>query len=836
MRAGPVCRLIGTETGAAPHAPSPPETAVLPLLLGISPTSCQQETSAAVYAAIASRYSLCRFYGPLAQHLEAAATTDPDLVCTMFEQLQIGFRIEMCLPGRAWLVRTLSQRVSDSIEVFSLAHTKRLCRLTFLPSHYLAGVVAELCTVQREQAVLLDVLDMLALVKARWRESDGTNGEFQSIIDNTTYIIDRCTSELHNGIVDIEKENSFLHGIANFFDGFIQESSSVKSLRLAVARRLQHLHALKIDGGVICNAAVFHALSGLGSNKSSDPGMLQYLKGLLAGRERDEIEMILIGIFPKPLEPPPPPLDPSFIKSGNLSSFPGISIFRALGALSGMDGDLPEVRAVASFLCYELCCLLETGEKIVIPDFVFLSAVAGMRNLKSNTLTVRRILTSLTHIGVAPSEAEGRVNMLKKVSNAVSGLRKMNGSREEVVGVLKILVPILSRFTNDAIGEGNLSLKERDTSFLLSSIRSFSSEDEAVGKYLSCISVLLSSQKKLDLSAQGLALALYSLQSCDSSHESVLSLLRPLTVALQNCSETINPKQMSMCLFGLQNMSSVYPEVRALLHALLPHAKACSGELTPQGVAMCLTGFTYMSSEHEVVRALVSTLINKIDPIDPFSFRPQELAMALSGIQSLNSKHSEVQQLLDLLVRGAINCTEPLTPQGIAMCIQGFRLCHSEHEAVKKMVAAVKNLIINSPEAVLTEQGVVMSVKNLRYLSSEDEEVRELLSAITPKIELSREALDPVDFLNCMRGLKAMKSSFFEVRELLRVLKGKIPPAQGEMWWQEIIRSDVFGSDELLEDLRHYSQMNKDFYDILEYVLYDEKGIVKNIMSREGAW
>ena len=240
-----------------------------------------------------------------------------------------------------------------------------------------------------------------------------------------------------------------------------------------------------------------------------------------------------------------------------------------------------------------------------------------------------------------------------------------------------------------------------------------------------------------------------------------------------------------------------------------------------------------MRPSHDEVRALVSALSRKLSSAATLSFLSQEVAMSLSGLQSMSSEHREVLELISTLTPAIQSCLEPLSAQGVAMCMQGFRLCQSEHEEVRNLIIAVTACFLRSPDVVLTAQGVVMCIYSLRYLNSDHAEVRDLLSALTPKIQRSREALDPIDFLNCMRGLKAMNCDWGEVRDLLRALRGKIPPSQGEMWWYEILRSDVFGTDELVEDLRHYSSLKSHFRQMLEYVLGDdEAGMVANIMSQ----
>lgn len=810
---------------------------IVQLLEGISHRTEQGAFRAAVVTAVKLRYPLCRFYGPMAQYLSHSAC-DPEVVCVLYEQLQIGHKVEMYLPGRAWLVDLLCKQVTENDKQFTPQFTDRLAKLTFLSDTFVLPTVARLYALHQDNFQVGGVCSMLSMAK----KSSVYTADCASIVETTAQIVQRWNG-LPATAVDIEAENEFIRRIFRFFEGRSMSSPEERLLRRVVAARLRLLSAVRVpnsQGVLISHQTVCTALARMGSASSEDAGVREVLQGLLAGRERDEIETILIGVAPPLSVPPPPPLAPMDTARDTVRSIPatrirGMDIFSAISGLKEMHSKHQEVRACVSFLCYELSMLLESGDEVAVDDTLFLGGISGMRNFQSDVIAVRRLLASVLRCTVIPSPPGRRVNMIKKISNAVSGLRKMNGEQDEVIAVLKALAPIISRFTRDGFNRstGLPSLGERDTLFLLAGLRAFDSDSEVVGDYMRSLSVLLANQKKLALSAQGAAVVLYALRSCDSGSDAVRALLRPLSTALDRCEDVLTPRQISMCLAGLHSMSTVYPEVLRLVSILTKFVNGSDGCLNSQGVAMCLSGLRYMSHRHPEVRSLLAAVIKKIGVDSRLVLRSQELGMALSGLQSMSSECAEVCTLISLLCTGATNCTEPLTAQGISMCMQGFRLWSSDHEAVRGMITALTRLIENSPDAVLTEQGVVLTVKNMRYLNSDHEEVRQLLAVLTPKLEQSREALDPVDFLNCMRGLKAMSSDWVEVRDLFDVLRGKIPPALGEMWWQEIFRSNVFDTQELLEDLRHYSRLNSNFYNILSYVLHDERGIVKRVLRQE---
>ena len=81
-------------TGADPD----PFRDVAQLLDGISCHMKREAFQAAVTAAVKRRYSLCRFYGPVAQFL-SVSDCDPEVICLLYEQLQIGHKVEMYLPA-----------------------------------------------------------------------------------------------------------------------------------------------------------------------------------------------------------------------------------------------------------------------------------------------------------------------------------------------------------------------------------------------------------------------------------------------------------------------------------------------------------------------------------------------------------------------------------------------------------------------------------------------------------------------------------------------------------------------------------------------------------------
>lgn len=813
-------------------------------LVLLSPQTSLTELREMIEAAVEERHPLCRFYGPLAQNIAAAPDCDPEIVCALYERLQIGHKTEKYLPGRAWLLHELNTKFLNSLHMFEAAHTLRLFAITFVSSNQFFLSLAKLYSRDNREYDLDSTSQVLTAVK-RAREEHAR--AYSSILLTAVQVVNRRGSH-PDCELNAPMENRFACSVSRFLKGYVVLTPEEKILRKAMTARLHLLSPNrnvlplcdKRKEAIVSNETVCEVLANLGSSSSSDPGLRELLRALMDGRERDEIEAILVGVNPPTSAPPPPPprdhgrnVLQQTVPPGHSYRLTGVNILRAVAGLSGMSDEHPEVRTTISFLCYELCMLLERGDEFKAPDTLLLGALSGMRNFTSNNVAARRLLASMQYCTIIPSPPGRGVNMVKKISNALSGLRKMGGDQKEVIALLKAVVHMLSKIAEDTAGKGDiLVVDEKDMRFLFASLRSFCYDDSPVDKYLESINILLTRQKDLKLSAQSAAISMHALRFCDSEHHHVRALLTPLAIALEKCDEVMSTQQVSMCLSGMQNFSTVYPEVLRIVSSLVRFVNTSTGLLSPLGVATCLSGFRLMSHQHNEVRMLISSIVQKIDSSPEFSFQSQELSMALSGLQTMSGDCVEVRDLLDALYPGAVNCMPPLTAQGIAMCVQGFRLCRSEHLAVRRMVGVVQSLIRKSPGVILTEQGVVMCMKNIRYLSSDHEEVRLLITSLLPKISQSREALDPFDFLNCMRGLKAMNSEWAEVRELLDVLRNKIPPTQGEMWWQEILRSDVYGTDDLIADLEYCSQLNPNFSDMMQYVLRDDNGIFQRIVSQ----
>lgn len=807
-------------------------------LESLRPLTEPTELRRIVKAAVETRTPLCRFYGPVAENLATSSECDPEAVCTLLEQLQIGHKIEMFLPGRAWLVQELCQKVNNNLSLFDGGHAIRLLAVSFVPQSSFHLAVAKLYSMHVSHFCLRTVGDALSVIRGR---DDPDSRAVCLILRSTADTIEIRNSNAKDDI-SAAAENAFVLGVAKYLNGKVLLSNEEKQLRKAVANRLCNLSNIALADSpyhepVISNGTVLAVLGYMGSCSSSDPGVRDFLKGLLLGRERDEIDSLLVGVGPLDSIPPPPPKEFNSdeglrvvpmqpVKSSEGSYNRGLDIFQALACLGGMHDDVSEVKTVLSFLCHEISVLLSTGKAIEVHDTLFLSAVSGMRNLNCNSITVRRLLGALKQSIIVPSPPGKRVNFVKKISNAVSGLRKMSGKHFEVTELLNVLVPTFSIYARRSnMGEAVNSpfLNEKDVNFLLSGLKSFGEDAAAMHEYLASINMLLSQQNgRIQMSAQGAAVALYSIRQCSSETESARTLLTYIRVCIEQCQEAMTAQQVSMCLYGMQNMSTACPEVLHLVSVLGRCVDLCVESLGPQDIAMCMMGMRRMTNAHTEVRILLNALTKKLSTSTALSFQSQELAMTLSGFQSMSSNCAEVRDILERVQVMAVNCSEPLTSQGIAMCMQGFQLLHSEHAVVLKMISVVKKLVEISPDAVLTVQGVVMCLRGFRYLNCEHVEVRALLKWLVPKIEQSKEALDPVDFLNCMRGTKAMDRKWCEVDELFRVLKGKIPPLQGEMWWQEILRSEVYDTDNLIDDLHHYSKYNVVFRDLLEYVIRED--------------
>jgi hypothetical protein len=358
---------------------------------------------------------------------------------------------------------------------------------------------------------------------------------------------------------------------------------------------------------------------------------------------------------------------------------------------------------------------------------------------------------------------------------------------------------------------------------------------------------------------KAMCVGLYGLHNLDNSTEEVQDLLCTIldafllhySVAISSERCVVTPQDISLALFGFRSMRAQSDVVRKILGvAVLPLLQ--TGQIdsnmlfSAQDITMCLSGMRYLNCNHKEVQEIIEFLTHQIR-LSKATLNEREVSMCVNAMQNMSSKDPVACKLAEALIDRFPNhhtavlsshSLHNLNSQSIAMAIYGLRFMSSDYPQVRALVARVADLIrgaydrsmrvvqfhknFKSNDLALTDQGVVMCLHSLRYLSSQHCEVRSLLAALTPLVENSKYALTPADILNCLRGLKRMQSSAPEVKSLLMVLRNKISRIRDDsarLWYDEIFRTDVYGSDKLLDDIRFYSMKSPDYREILQYLM-----------------
>ena len=75
------------------------------------------------------KYPLSGYYGRIASCITNADQPDKlgdtELIVALMSKLQQGYKVEECLPGRAWLCGVLRNQISSNIHAFSPSHIAR---------------------------------------------------------------------------------------------------------------------------------------------------------------------------------------------------------------------------------------------------------------------------------------------------------------------------------------------------------------------------------------------------------------------------------------------------------------------------------------------------------------------------------------------------------------------------------------------------------------------------------------------------------------------------------------------------------------------------------------
>lgn len=241
---------------------------------------------------------------------------------------------------------------------------------------------------------------------------------------------------------------------------------------------------------------------------------------------------------------------------------------------------------------------------------------------------------------------------------------------------------------------------------------------------------LLDVKKSGVATAQGIANAVYSLQSMTSTTSGSLHLINILSEQLMASTEIFEGQAISNSLYGLKGMSTDSYEVRGILSAVLRTIKRCllnqsSGKIetreekrdnqdrdndiiyksresgpqsalrmTSQGIGSAFIGLQGMSSSNSDVKSILSILANSIGQltISNIGLDSQAVANILVGLRSSSSEHSEVREVLVALsknLRRNIAIFREMTPRELSMALQGLQGMSSEHPQVDELLTVL---------------------------------------------------------------------------------------------------------------------------------------------------
>jgi hypothetical protein len=241
---------------------------------------------------------------------------------------------------------------------------------------------------------------------------------------------------------------------------------------------------------------------------------------------------------------------------------------------------------------------------------------------------------------------------------------------------------------------------------------------------------LLDVKKSGVATAQGIANAVYSLQSMTSATSGSLHLINILSEQLMASTEIFEGQAISNSLYGLKGMSTDSCEVRGILSAVLRTIKRCllnqsSGKIetreekrenhdreneimhksrevghpsalrmTSQGIGSAFIGLQGMSSSNSDVKSILSILANSIGQLtmSNIGLDSQAVANILVGLKSSSSEHSEVREVLVALCKNLkrnIAIFRDMTPRELSMALQGLQGMSSEHPQVDELLTVL---------------------------------------------------------------------------------------------------------------------------------------------------
>ena len=241
--------------------------------------------------------------------------------------------------------------------------------------------------------------------------------------------------------------------------------------------------------------------------------------------------------------------------------------------------------------------------------------------------------------------------------------------------------------------------------------------------------------------AQGIANAVYSLQSMTSSSIGSLHLINVLSEQLMASKEVFDGQAISNTLYGLKGMSTDTSEVRGMLRSVHKTIERCLLVHTQGKVEQIVEKKNTFGHENDRFKSRDSGLMSSGSIASGLRMTPQGIGSAFIGLQGMSSSNNDVKSILSVLAHSIVQMTASNTGldcQAIANVLVGLRSSSSEHIEVREVLVALsKNLKRNL--AVFRDikpRELSMALQGLQGMSSEHPQVEQLLEVLCDGLDL----------------------------------------------------------------------------------------------------
>ena len=288
--------------------------------------------------------------------------------------------------------------------------------------------------------------------------------------------------------------------------------------------------------------------------------------------------------------------------------------------------------------------------------------------------------------------------------------------------------------------------------------------------------------------AQGIANAVYSLQSMTSNSVGSLHLINVLSEQLMASKEVFDGQAISNTLYGLKGMSTDTSEVRGMLRSVHKTIERCLLIQTQGKVEQIVEKKNTFGHDNDRFKSRdFGPMSSSSTFASGLRMTPQGIGSAFIGLQGMSSSNNDVKSILSVLAHSIIQMTASNTGldcQAIANVLVGLRSSSSEHIEVREVLVALsKNLKRNL--AVFRDikpRELSMALQGLQGMSSEHPQVEQLLEVLCDGLDLRiLDGKGQASKNNCgfefrsgdevgpaLGGLKQMSAENVQVRRLLQ--------------------------------------------------------------------